>query len=120
MALFSKRLRELRLQDNQTQEEAAAAIGVSRSAFSMWEQGKREPSFVQLEKIADYYNVSTASLMGWDEKQLEDFRFTIETKSVYNAVLSYYEQLNDLDLDDSQMRDVLAYAKFIKNKKQFG
>lgn len=50
------------LRGNKTQEEVAKALGVSVSALSMYEQGKRIPRDEVKIRMADYYNISLESL----------------------------------------------------------
>lgn len=59
-----ERMKELRKERLLRQEDIAAALGLSLSAYCRYEQGKREPTASILEKIADYYNVSVDYLLG--------------------------------------------------------
>lgn len=61
---LSERLKELRKERNLRQEDIAAALRLSLSAYCRYEQGKREPTASVLETIADYYNVSVDYLLG--------------------------------------------------------
>lgn len=61
---FKNRLKELRLASELTQEEFGEKVGVSKSAVSMWERGKRYPDVPKFEEIADYFNVEMAYLIG--------------------------------------------------------
>ncbi|SEM80619.1 helix-turn-helix domain-containing protein [Paenibacillus sp. OV219] len=47
-----------------TQEEAAKKVGVARSTYSNWENGKREPDFEASQKLADIFEVSVDYLFG--------------------------------------------------------
>lgn len=62
MNMFSQRLRELR--GNKTQAEVAQEIGLTSSAYSMYEGGRREPNFDTLILIANHYGVSSDYLLG--------------------------------------------------------
>ena len=64
MSAFSDILVLLRKQDGLTQEEVAQRLGMSRSALSMYETGKREPDFETMEMLADFYNVNMDTLYG--------------------------------------------------------
>ncbi len=64
MSLFGSRLRQLRKEDNLTQKELAAKLGLAFSTISMYERGIREPDFETTEAIADYFNVSMDFLLG--------------------------------------------------------
>jgi transcriptional regulator with XRE-family HTH domain len=54
----------LRKSKNLSQAELAQALGISRSALSLYEIGKREPDFKLLCNIANYFDVSTDYLLG--------------------------------------------------------
>ena len=62
MSFFSDRLRALRIESHTTQERLADDLGVAKSLISMYENGKRLPSYEMLETIADFFNISLASL----------------------------------------------------------
>lgn len=62
--LFSVRLKELRLKKGLTQTELGEKVGVKQSTFTNWENGKREPSFENLVKLADLLEVSLDWLFG--------------------------------------------------------
>ena len=52
---LGKRLREVRTNRGITQEQAAEAIGVPRTAIVHFEAGNRVPSTLQLAKLAEFY-----------------------------------------------------------------
>lgn len=64
MSDFSNVFKNLRKQHNMTQTEIAEALGTTRSAVGMWEQGKRIPAFEMLEHIAGFFNVDMNYLTG--------------------------------------------------------
>lgn len=59
---FAKRLKELRVSRGLTQDDLARELNLVKSSISMYENGKRKPSFEVLEAIADYFNVNMATL----------------------------------------------------------
>ncbi len=59
---FSKNLRRLRLAKNLTQEQAAAALGVSAQSVSRWECGTTLPDVTMLPAIARLYCVTIDDL----------------------------------------------------------
>ncbi len=61
---LSERMKELRKERRLRQEDIAAALKLSLSAYCRYEQGKREPTASVLESIADHYNVSVDYLLG--------------------------------------------------------
>ena len=63
MANLAKRIKELRTAAGMSQDEFAHAVGVSRSAVSMYERAEREPSFRILEVIAARFSVDMNYLL---------------------------------------------------------
>ena len=61
---FSKRLKELRLNNGLTQKELAKAIEVGRTTISEYESGKIVPKQEGLLKLANHFNVSVDYLTG--------------------------------------------------------
>ena len=64
MSDYNIRMRLLRERENLTQKEVAEKLGISPSAYNMYEKGKREPNIDTLQKIADFYEVSLDDLIG--------------------------------------------------------
>ena len=58
MKIFGKKLREVRKSKKLTQKELAEQIGIKRNTYSDWENGKTEPSFENIVKLADLLDVS--------------------------------------------------------------
>ena len=67
MEIFGKRLKELRLEQGETQQETAKAIGVSSICYLHYEKNQREPSFDILIKIAKHFKISLDYLFGLED-----------------------------------------------------
>ena len=67
MKIFGKRLREVRKTKGLKQQELADILGISRKSYSYWENGKTEPSFESIVKLADLLDVSLDWLFGRDK-----------------------------------------------------
>ncbi len=97
-----ERLCALRTARNLTQEEAAAALGVSNRTVSKWETGGSEPDLTMLGKLAQYYEVTTDFLLGLkpdktmtaSERLAEEFQGCNHEEAVQKL----------LDLDDLTLR----------------
>lgn len=98
MAKFATRLRDLRKQHKETQQELAAILGISKSSVNMYERGEREPGFGILERLADHYNVSMDYLMGidynWDVDP--DSRLSEIPAAMYDHWMSLYNDPADV------------------------
>ncbi|WP_039957261.1 helix-turn-helix domain-containing protein [Selenomonas infelix] len=66
---FSDTLKKLRLSKGLTQEELANGTGLAKSSISMYESGRRKPSFEVLEAFADFFNVDMNTL--WETPAAE-------------------------------------------------
>ena len=62
--IFPQRLKELRLKKGLTQTELGKKVGVKQNTFTNWENGKREPNFETLLKLASILNTTTSYLLG--------------------------------------------------------
>ena len=71
MKVFSERLKELRLKKGLTQTELGEKVGVKQNTFTNWENGKREPSFENLIKLADLLEVSLDWLFGREQMKVK-------------------------------------------------
>lgn len=59
-------LKELRKGKKLSQDQVAKALGVSLRAYQNYEYNQREPNIEIINKIADFYNVTTDYLLGRD------------------------------------------------------
>jgi len=66
MIIFSDRLKTLREQMKLSQEEMAAALGLSQSYYGRFERNKGEPNLMTLVRISEALNVSIDYLLGFD------------------------------------------------------
>ena len=60
----SNRLKQLRMLRNKNQTSVARNLNLSREAYSMYETGRRQPSYETLEAMARYFHVSMEYLLG--------------------------------------------------------
>ena len=60
----TKRLRDLREDNDQTQQQIADMLNMHRSVYRRYESGEREIPVWAVIKLADYYRVSTDYLLG--------------------------------------------------------
>ena len=64
MSAFSMRLRELRASKRVTQKQVAKGIGLSERVYQSYELDEKEPTLRNINKLADYFEVSTDYLLG--------------------------------------------------------
>jgi Zn-dependent peptidase ImmA (M78 family)/transcriptional regulator with XRE-family HTH domain len=98
LATIGRNLKDARNNRSMSQDEAAKAIGVSRTAIVQMEAGAREINTFELETLAEIYGRSPAELLT-GEVSREDFmvrlhRFTGDTKEspkIKNEVQTWVE-----------------------------
>lgn len=66
---FENRLKKLRENAGITQKQLADSLNVTQTAVNYWENGKREPNIEMIQKIADYFDVTPAYVMGWENTE---------------------------------------------------
>lgn len=64
MIIFSERIKEERKRRKLTQEDIAEQLGITRSAYTLYETGKTQPSLETAVKLADIFQVSLDYLTG--------------------------------------------------------
>lgn len=86
---FKNRLKETRLNKNLTQKEVADHFKTSPQSYAQWEKGLRKPSAENLQKLADFFNVSTDYLLGKsdipDSESDIDLDFAIDNSVAYDG-----------------------------------
>lgn len=99
--MFSERLKNLRKNKGLLQQDMADKIGVTKSAYGYYEQGKTTPDIVTAKKIAEILNVSIDYLLGEsDYKKTKSVRIpvlgTVQAGIPIEAVQDIidYEELN--------------------------
>lgn len=107
MADFANILKELRMNQKISQTDLAMQLGISKSAVSMYEQGRREPDFKILSQIADLFNVDTDYLLG--RTSLSENTFEPVTIAAH---------LDTDDLTQAELDDVARYIEFIRSKRK--
>jgi transcriptional regulator with XRE-family HTH domain len=58
------RLRELRTARGLTQANLAGVLGVNKRTILRWEAGDQDPNLTDLRRLAVYFGVSVAELVG--------------------------------------------------------
>jgi len=105
---FPSRLRELL--EETTQDSLAAHCGVARQSVAQWKDGKTKPDIYYLEKIADFFEVSTDYLLCRTEiasgdvtdmeihKRLGLSQEAINALNIINSLITFTEDTEDINL----------------------
>ncbi|MFD1441235.1 helix-turn-helix domain-containing protein [Lacticaseibacillus hegangensis] len=110
--MLGDRLKKLR-GDGRTQEDVAKAIGVSRAAYSHFENNRNEPDNDTLKKLAQYYDVSIDYLLGKSDKPHYYSLTKKDTRAIDQKIKDIIDGLdpdgpdffkNDAELSDEDKR----------------
>lgn len=77
---ISERMRQLRQEKGNTQEQLAKHLGISTQAISKWERGEGHPDITLLPAIAFFYDVTVDDLLGVGELQKQEKLAAYEKK----------------------------------------
>jgi len=95
---FSEKLKELRLQNNLTQEQLARKLDTTRRTYIYYETGKKYPSAALLNRVTQVFNVSTSFLIDeQDEEQAQESKRS-----------SFSTKLKELRLQNNLSQEKLA------------
>ncbi|MFS0784922.1 helix-turn-helix domain-containing protein [Shouchella sp. 1P09AA] len=95
MAELKDRLRELRKENNFTQQEVAKFLDITESAYGFYEQGRNEPSVQRLKLLAKKYNVSMSYLTG----ETNDKNSNTSSNTDTNSAFYNYKDLDNEEVE---------------------
>lgn len=119
--MFGNKLKSLRSSLGKTQEEIAKSLGLSRAAYSHFENGRNEPDYDTLKKISEYFHVSTDYLLGRTDDPLpvrdvdqdlhdeHDYTKELEDFLKDNVTTAMFQDYGDWS--DEEKRDLLQFLK---------
>ncbi|MBW9330946.1 XRE family transcriptional regulator [Lactococcus raffinolactis] len=77
--MLSERLKSLRLESKITQKEISDKLEIGQGTYARYEKGDRKPTGEILNKLANFFNVSTDYLLGnTDNKNSTKFEDDLE------------------------------------------
>ncbi len=100
--MISSRIKRLRKDIKMTQEILAKNTGFSRSVIAKIESGGTQPTMIQIDTIACFFDVSTDYLIRGDEASLnDDEREIIDTlrddEKLYKMLLNLIKQRKTIE-----------------------
>lgn len=141
MATFGENLKMLRKENRLTLDDLKNIVNTTKATLSRYENGKREPKAEFVEKVADYFNVSTDFILG--KTDVRNYNKTHGQRDAYHPTLNKKDMrdiekmtdnflggmdgdimLNgeildeeDLELFRRAVKNGLEYAKLMNKKK---
>lgn len=92
------RLKELRKEKKLTQKELADKINVSKITVLRWENGESQIKPDKAQKLADFFGVSIAHLLAYDDNDFEkQIRIDTLNNLIYKMHTAYVSLLEKTD-----------------------
>lgn len=99
-----KRFREL---NGESQQAVADFLGIDRSTYTKYETEQKAPPYSKIERLAQHWGTTVATLMGTDEG-------TKNLTGIPDEVLSAAEAF--MRLPPEAQREARAYLDFLKQR----
>ncbi len=100
--IIGSRVKNLRYMRGLNQSELGSVIGVSKASISGYEHATRNPSYKNLDKLADFFGVTSDYLLGREELMIyeKDNKLKIDRDDVniINSIKNYpdlYDNIKD-------------------------
>lgn len=113
--MFAQRLKQLRLEAGLTQKQVSSHFNTSPQSYAQWEKGLRKPSKDSLEKLSNFFKVSTDYLIGnTDIKEVNDDIDKEELKESLRNSLGFTGQPPTEEEVENMAN---AFLEFMANRK---
>lgn len=102
-------LKELRKKKNLSQTQVAEALGISLRAYQNYEYNQREPNIEMINKLADYFNVTSDKLLGRETGEPD----TLDTLAAEFNMSALEKKIVDnyLSLPKSMRGDLMEFLR---------
>ena len=136
MSTFSERLKKLRNTKDKTQQDIANMLGVSRATVAGYETKDMQPDYEKLQKLADYFKVSTDYLLGQtnDPRPIDQVneenkaRISKALKDEDPELVEFWQELKEREdlfllfkqareLDDDDIKRIIRIIKVIEDEE---
>lgn len=97
-------IKKLRLSRKLTQAELADFIGVSRQAIQKYETGESGIGSDKIEKLAEFFHVSPAYIMGWNDNDEPE-------------TIAAHKNNPEEEWTEEELQEIQAFKEFVKMKR---
>ena len=111
--IYLNRLAELRKSNGLSQQQFAKIFGVAQNTVSNWENGNRLVDTENLQKIADYFGVTTDYILCRDSKPISQ---SSTEKAVSDEEIMFALFDGDKEITPEMYDEVKQFARFVREK----
>ena len=108
------RIKELRKQRKERQEDVAPLIGVTRGAYANIENGKREADYETLTTLADHFGVTVDYLLGRDVTPTPEYKPGFGMTDTEKTLVLLYRELNE-----EGQEKAMEFTEFLVNSGKY-
>lgn len=116
--MIGARLKGLRQEKSITQNELGAILGVGKTTISQYESETRSPDTNMLQRIADFFDVTTDYLLGRTDNpntiMLEYIPEVLRNEDV--ELIEMVKEAKESGLTKSELEEILEFARKMKKK----
>ncbi|WP_025950435.1 helix-turn-helix domain-containing protein [Geobacillus thermocatenulatus] len=124
--MFPNRLKMLRLQKKLTHQDMADFLGITRQGYSKYENGQSQPDIDTINKLAEFFNVTTDYLLGRtdDPNPPGSDNEELGTLARINQLIKEYgiEQMGFFDIEkwkhltEDEIREIIQHFEWVAYK----
>lgn len=92
--MLGEKIKELRLQNNLTQDELGKYLNLSTSTISMYENNSRDPDINTLINLSKFFGVTTDYILGLSEHKFFEITKLITTDNISEYLIELQQCLN--------------------------
>lgn len=106
--MFPKRLMTLRLEKKLSKTYMGEFLGMSRQAYSKYEDSKSQPDIATITKLASFFDVTTDYLLGETDKKdgTSDQNKIIKTNDTYDSLEEINKIIKEFGIEDMGFFDI--------------
>ena len=110
--MIIERLKKLRKEGKLTQKDIATFLNISQPAYQQFESGKKKMNLETMEKLADFFNVSTDYLLG--KTDFPDLNLEVDIDNAIDNSVAY----DGTPITDNDREIIKNFLKdYFSNKK---
>lgn len=96
--ILGERIKLLREQRGLRQIDLADTFGVTGSAVTQWETDKRDPDLETIRRLASFFQVTVAYLIGSTEEKSADHELPADWLKVFRSAVQHNVNADDVQL----------------------
>lgn len=105
---LGEKIKKLREQNNINQKEFARKMDISNVVLSRYESDERRPDYEVLQRIADYFSVTTDYLLGRTDQKNTPNDYEIQTIAAHHDGDEWTEE---------ELEEIERFKEFVRMKR---